>query len=137
MAQFCIESVAPDFKMPRTHADETWQTWAEPYIVESKRLVTVRRNVARFERLESLNVTAVVRKDGIRIDLADFELDVHWREGLSEYATRHEERTRAFVRSIIRQSGRRDLLDREDPAQQDFLEYLETGLLERDFSDVF
>nr|WP_247730994.1 hypothetical protein [Halovivax limisalsi] len=60
MLQFCIESVVPSFEMPPTHADdETWQNWVDPFIVESKRLITVRRNNVRFKHLQELGVDLV------------------------------------------------------------------------------
>lgn len=72
MLQFCIESVDPEFEMPRTHIDDdTWREWANTYIVDSKRLITVRRNNLRFKQLEDLDVDLVERKDGIQIRLAE------------------------------------------------------------------
>ena len=118
MVQFCIESVDPAFEMERTHADgETWREWVDPYIVDSKRIVTVRRNDVRFRRLDSLGVDAVERKDGIRIQSSEFELDMHWRETLSEYASLHEPHCTEFARELLERAdggiysitrGRRD-----------------------------
>jgi len=69
MLQFCIESVAPDFEMPRTHVDDdTWREWVDPYIVDSKRIITVRRNNLRFKRLEELDIDLVERKMGSKSD---------------------------------------------------------------------
>lgn len=75
MLQFCIDSVDPSFEMPSTHVDDhTWKERVDPYIVESKRLITVRRNNVRFEHLKELGVNLVERKGGIRIQLADCDL---------------------------------------------------------------
>jgi prophage maintenance system killer protein len=42
MLQFCLETADPSFEMPSTHVDdEIWNAWVDPYIVESKRLITV------------------------------------------------------------------------------------------------
>lgn len=91
MLQFCIESVDPGFEMPRTHVDDdTWREWVDPYIVDSKRIITVRRNNLRFKQLEELGVDLVERKDGIKLRLADYELDMHWRDAFSEYAGKRE-----------------------------------------------
>lgn len=63
MLQFCIESVAPDFEMPRTHIDDSaWREWVDPYIVTSKQLITVRRNNVRFRRLAELGVDGLSEK---------------------------------------------------------------------------
>lgn len=138
MLQLCIESVDPAFEMPQTHLDDdTWREWVDPYIVESKRLITVRRNNVRFERLASAGVDIVERKDGIQIVLADFELDLPIHEAQTEYAERHESHCTEFARTLLEESDRTDLLDREGPKKADFIEYLESGLVERDFRELF
>lgn len=138
MLQFCIESVEPDFEMPRTHIDDdAWREWVDPYIVESKRLITVRRNNIRFKHLEELAVDGVERKDGIQIQLAEFDLDMHWQEALSEYAGRHETHCTGFAHEVLERTGRQDLRSQSGPAKQEFMEYLETGLVERDFRNLF
>jgi len=138
MLQFCIESVNPNFEMPRTHHDdETWQEWVDPYIIESKRLITVRRNNIRFKQLEELGIDLVERKDGIQIQLAEFELDMHWRDALSVYATRHEDHCTKFACAVLERAERADLLDTGGPTKQKFINYLESGLVERDFRELF
>ncbi|RLM91166.1 hypothetical protein [Haloarcula sp. Atlit-7R] len=138
MLQFCIESVDPDFEMPRTHVDDdTWRGWVDPYIVDSKRLITVRRNNLRFKQLEKLDVDIVERKDGIQIRLSEFELDMHWRDALSEYAGQHEAHCTAFAQAVLKRAERDDLLDDQGPTKQDFITYLEDGLVERDFREMF
>jgi len=138
MLQFCIESVVPDFEMPRTHVDDhMWREWVDPYIIESKRLITVRRNNIRFKQLEELGVDLVERKDGIQIRLAEFDLDMHWREALSEYADRHETHCTEFAQVILERSEREDLLNQQGPTKQEFIAYLETGLVDRDFREMF
>jgi len=138
MLQFCIESVDPDFEMPRTHVDDdTWREWVDPYIVDSKRLITVRRNNLRFKQLEKLDVDFVERKDGIQIRLSEFELDMQWRDALSEYAGQHEAHCTAFAQAVLKRAERDDLLDDQGPTKQDFITYLEDGLVERDFREMF
>ncbi|RXK47015.1 hypothetical protein [Halorientalis pallida] len=138
MLQFCIESVDPEFQMPRTHVDDdTWREWVDSYIVDSKRLITVRRNNLRFKQLEELDVDLVERKDGIQIRLAEFELDMHWREALSEYAGQHESHCRDFAQAVLERAERDDLLDRQGPTKQEFVTFLENGLVERDFRELF
>lgn len=138
MLQFCIESVEPDFEMPRTHVDDdAWRGWVDPYIVESKRLITVRLNNIRFKHLEEFAVDVVERKDGIQIQLAEFDLDMHWREALSEYAGRHETHCTEFAHDVLERADRQDLRSQSGPAKREFTEYLETGLVERDFRSLF
>lgn len=138
MLQFCIESVNSDFEMPRTHVDDdTWRDWVDPYIVDSKRLLTVRRNNVRFQRLAEQDVDLVERKDGIRIRLSEYELDMHWREALSIYASLHEEHCTEFARASIERADQVDLIDEQGPTKQEFIDYLESGLIERDFREMF
>lgn len=138
MLQFCIESVNPDFEMPRTHLDdETWQEWVDPYIIDSKRLITVRRNNVRFKQLQELGVDLVERKDGIQIQLNKFELDMHWHDALSTYATRHEDHCTEFARAVLERAERDDLIETAGPTKQEFIDYLESGLVEQDFRELF
>jgi hypothetical protein len=138
MLQFCIECVDSDFAMPRTHLDdETWQEWVDPYIVDSKRFITVRRNNVRFKHLEELGVGLVERKDGIQIRLAEFDLDMHWRDALTAYAKRHEGHCTEFARAVLERAAKEELIGQSGPSKQGFIEYLETGLVERDFRDLF
>jgi hypothetical protein len=137
MLQFCIESVDSDFAMPRTHLDdETWQEWVDPYIVDSKRLITVRRNNVRFQHLAELGVDLVERKDGIQIRLAEFDLDMHWRDALAEYAEQHEEHCTEFARAVLERAETEELIDQSGPSKQGFVEYLETGLVDRDLREL-
>ncbi|WP_440008527.1 hypothetical protein [Halomicrococcus sp. SG-WS-1] len=137
MLQFCIESVAPDFEMPRTHVDDhTWRDWVDPYIVDSKRLITVRRNNVRFKQLRELDVDIVERKDGIQIALAEFELDMHWRDALSTYVIRHEQHCIDFAQAVLSRTDQADFTEQPGPSKAAFVEYLETGLVERDFSEL-
>lgn len=138
MLQFCIESVDSSFGMPSTHVDDdTWREWVDPYIIESKRLITVRRNNLRFRRLAALDVDLVELKNGIQIPLDDFELDMSWQDAHSIYATRHETHCIGFARAVMDQAGRRDLIQRSGPTKSAFIAYLETGLVERDFRELF
>lgn len=138
MLQFCVESVDPAFEMPKTHVDdEAWQAWVDPYIVDSKRLITVRRNNIRFKRLQELGVDLVERKDGIQIRLAAFDLDMHVHEALSTYAQRHETHCIEFARSLLTEAERDDLQSCSGPTHQEFVDYLESGLVDRDLRELF
>jgi len=138
MLQFCIETVATDFDMPQTHIDDfSWREWVNPYIVDSKRIITVRRNNLRFKRLQEFGVDLVERKDGIQIRLAEFELDMHWRDALTTYAGRHEKHCTDFAQNVLEQADGTELIDQKGPTKKEFIEYLETGLVERDFRELF
>ena len=79
----------------------------------------------------------VERKGGIRIRLADYDLDMSPNEALSRYAVRHEELCTDFVRAVLDQSERPDLKEKAGPTKNRFVEYLESGVVERDFEELF
>lgn len=138
MLQFCMESAVSGFEMPHTHIDDyTWRDWVDPYIVTSKQLITVRRNNVRFQHLEELGVNIVERKDGIQISLSDFDLDMHWRTAQSQYAEIHEKHCTAFAKAVLARTEQENLGRRSGPTKTEFIDYLETGLVERDFNDLF
>jgi hypothetical protein len=62
---------------------------------------------------------------------------MHWRDALSECAERHEVHCTEFAEAIATQAGRDDLIQQNGPSKAVFVEYLETGLVTRSFSDLF
>lgn len=138
MLQFCIEAVDATFEMPRTHIDdENWQEWANGYIADSKRLLTVRRNHLRFHHLERLGVDAVLRKGGIEIRLHDYDLDLSPSEAKTRYAKEHEMLCREFATAVLGESSNAELANSVGPTRAEFEKYLRIGVLEHDFDDLF
>lgn len=62
---------------------------------------------------------------------------MHWQEALSMYARRHEEHCTSFARSVLEQTDQPELVERSGPTKREFVDYLETGLVERDFRELF
>jgi hypothetical protein len=62
---------------------------------------------------------------------------MHWGDALAEYAEQHEEHCTEFTRAVLERAGKEELIDQSGPSKQGFIEYLETGLVERDFRDLF
>jgi hypothetical protein len=62
---------------------------------------------------------------------------MHWREALSKYAGQHESHCTDFGQAVLERAERDDLLDRQGPTKQEFITYLEDGLVERDFREMF
>lgn len=138
MLQFCIESIDASFRMPQTHIDdEYWQAWANEYIRESKRLITVRRNHLRFHDLARLDIDIVKRKGGIEIPLSEYTLDISIRKARRRYAEQHEIHCRQFATEILAKADREDLVTERGPSRSEFREYLEIGVLEHDFGAIF
>lgn len=138
MLQFCIESAEPSLEMPSTHVDDdTWKEWVDPHIAESKRLITVRRNNIRFKRLEDLGIDLAERKGGIQIRFEDYDLDMHWSEALEKYARSHEQHCIEFAEEILEQAGQPELTECAGPTKSEFVTFLDTGVVERDFRELF
>lgn len=138
MTQFCIECVDGTFEMPRTHVDdEHWEAWVNPYISESKRLLTVWRNHHRFQHLARLGVETVLRKGGIEIELAAYKLDLPTAEAKRRFAKQHELHCREFVTAVLAKSGREELASVGGPTRGEFEDYLRAGVHAHDFEDLF
>lgn len=138
MLQFCIESVDGAFEMPRTHLDDdAWKPWANEYIADSKRLLTIRRNNLRFKHLANVGVDQVRRKDGICIELSSYNLDMHPSDAKARYAEYHERHCVSFAKDVLRRAGKEQLVTEAGPGLDEFVAFLETGLQKRDFTNVF
>lgn len=72
-------------------AELDWKNWVNEYVRQSKRLLTVGRNAARFFYLESFGCDRVERKGGIEIVLAEYELFADVEQSLDHYARRHRQ----------------------------------------------
>ncbi len=62
---------------------------------------------------------------------------MHWRDALSTYATRHEDHCTEFACAVLERTERGDLLKEAGPTKPEFIDYLESGLVERDFRELF
>ena len=62
---------------------------------------------------------------------------MHWREALSEYAGQHESHCTDFAQVVLQRVERDGLFDRQGPTKQEIITYLEDGLVERDFREMF
>jgi prophage maintenance system killer protein len=85
LIQFYHRRIDSNFSMPETKVEidpdtYDWQKWVSTYINESKRLLTVRRKNLLLMYAGEFGVTSVERKHGVRIELADYELDMHSHE---------------------------------------------------------
>lgn len=111
----------PSFELPSMATDDyEWQTWVDEYIVDSKRLLTVRRNVGLFSYLSEHGCDTIRRKGAIDIPLIEYDLDMYQHEALTEYANRHEQRTTAFVETILTKMNREDLLGQSSAEKETF-----------------
>lgn len=70
-----LRAYVPEFSMPDTGEAGEWYSWAESFIHDSKRLLTVRRKTPLLRHVRRLGFDGVVRKGGVEIDCSQYELD--------------------------------------------------------------
>ncbi|SFR97210.1 hypothetical protein SAMN05216559_1810 [Halomicrobium zhouii] len=126
MAQAYLEAAGANFEMPSTTTEEyEWRAWVRPYILESKRILTVRRHNLYFNTLAELGCEVVRRKHDIDIPLTEYDLDMHHHEAWTVYAQMHEEHCIGLVEDIAARGGSSELIDRAALSEQDFVEFLQ------------
>ena len=126
-AEWYLESADSSFSLPQL-ATETydWQEWVDPYIVESTRLLTVRRNTTPFRLLDEWGCEIVLRKGGIEIELSEYDLELPQSEALSTYAAHHTDLCTEFMIESVTRAGASHLRFENGLGKQGFLEHLET-----------
>ena len=127
MAEWYIESADPTFSFPElATTDHDWQSWVDPYIVESKRLLTVRRNVRSFRLLQGWGCETILRKGGIEITLSEYELDMDQSAAYAHYGERHTELCVEFMSESVERTGHEHLRSERGRDFAGFVDYLET-----------
>ncbi|MFH5800429.1 hypothetical protein [Haladaptatus sp. CMAA 1911] len=127
IAETYLEAAGAEIELPNTHTpDYEWQQWVNPYIEQSKIILTVRRHNLYFRTLEEHGCEIVRRKGGIDIPLAEYELDMPYYEAWEIYAEHHEEVCINFVEELIAQSGDSTLQEQPALAKDEFIEFLNT-----------
>lgn len=100
--------------------DYEWQSWVDNFIIDSKRLLTVRRNVGRFRYLRNHGCNTIRRKGGIDISLDEYDLDVYPSNALEKYATQHEQLIETFARTVLKRTDRESLVSAPGIGMSDF-----------------
>lgn len=127
MAEWYIESADPTFSFPElATADYDWQSWVDPYIVESKRLLTVRRNVRPFRLLQGWGCETIFRKGGIEITLSEYDLDMDQSAAWAYYGDRHTVLCTEFMTESVERTGHEHLLSERGRDFAGFVDYLDT-----------
>lgn len=125
MLETYLKSVDSAFGLPSMITDDyDWQMWVDEYIVNSKRLLTVRRNVGPFRYLQSYGCETIQRKGGIEIQVSGYDLDMSRNEALTNYAKNHEHRTTKFVETVLQKMDRSDLIEKASVEKGPFAESL-------------
>ncbi|WP_178917827.1 hypothetical protein [Natronomonas gomsonensis] len=126
MLSLYYQAISPQFDMPATATEEyDWEGWVNDYIEESKEIITVRRNTIRFHYLNEYGCNVVERKDGLRIHLNEYDLDMHPRKALEHYAEYHTKRSVAFAETVLKQAGTKELRNGAPLDKVEFAERLQ------------
>lgn len=99
-------------------ADDLANSAVDAYIMDSKRLLTVRRNATKFRILNECGFETIERKGGIQIPLGRFDLSVS--DPYAHFAAEHERRSIQFTETLLDDSWR----SVEDPGLRTFLSRL-------------
>ncbi|MCO8245359.1 hypothetical protein [Haladaptatus sp. AB643] len=127
LIQFYLRRLNADFTIPETSVEidpETydWRQWVNEYINESKRLLTVRRKNVLFKHLYSFGARTLERKHDVKIELAEYELDMYPSEAKMVYAEKHEELWIQFVEQAVERAGYSELKEAQALSKADFAE---------------
>ncbi|MFC6719073.1 hypothetical protein ACFQGT_20735 [Natrialbaceae archaeon GCM10025810] len=126
MAQWYLEGIETGFSFPDFVTEEyDWKTWVNEYITESKRLLTVRRNTTAFSLLAEGGSDTVVRKNGIDIVLAEYDLDFPRSEAYNQYGNVHTELCTNFLNESVTRAGHDELITTEGIGKAEFVSFLE------------
>lgn len=118
-------SSRPSFILPSLATEDyEWQSWVDSYIVESKRLLTVRRNVGPFRYLFQHGCDVIRRKGGIEVPLEEYDLDMYPSEALEKYASQHEQLIETFAETVLKRTDRQKLVSETGIGKSEFADYI-------------
>ncbi len=120
--QTYLETLKPGIGVPQTNVGDEWSDWTNEFIVDSKKLLTVRRNAGGFQHLAERGATILERKGGVEIHLDEYEIttDNPWKH----FRRKHEERSVEFVVKYVRRAGGDELLEEIDDGKRAFADRL-------------
>lgn len=117
-----LSSFDTGFSMPQTGEEGEWYDWVEDFILNSKRLLTLRRRHNLFRYADEFGYDKVRRKEDIVIDLDSINFD---RDDLFDYyGELHYKHTREFVERLLTITNSDSLRDRIDDGKSVFVNRL-------------
>ncbi len=126
MAQWYLESIETGFSFPNFATESyDWKTWVNEYITKSKRLLTVRRNTTAFSLLAEWGCDTVIRKNGIEIVIAEYDLNCTRSEAYAHYGDVHTELCTDFLIESVTRAGHDELIGTEGIGKAEFVSFLE------------
>lgn len=120
--QSYLETLEPGIGVPDTNVGVEWTDWTNEFIVDSKKIPTVRRNAGGFRYLEERGATILERKGGVEIHLQNY--DIATADPWKHFRRKHEERSTEFVTKYVERCGARWLLEEVDDGKRAFADRL-------------
>lgn len=117
-----LESHQESVSVPDTGGEGEWYDWAEPYVHESKRLLTVRRKAHVLGYAREFGVDVARRRNGVDIDLHEYPLDVT--DPFGHFSAEHESTSIDFVRTALDVADALELETRTDRGWENFVSEL-------------
>lgn len=117
-----LTSYDEDFTMPDTGEEGQWYQWVREFIYDSKRCLTLRNQLPLLKWAQQYGYEHAERKEGIRIDLMQIDLDRD--DYRSHYTQRHLDRSREFVKTVLEETDTTHLLDEGDDGKRAFVDRL-------------
>lgn len=127
IAQVYLQQIDTSFSMPETVTDDYgWKDWVNEYIMKSKTLLTVRKHNDLLSHAQEFGVTELERKEGIIIDLTEYELGLN-RKAWEKYGERHEDHWVEFMREAVERAGKKELKQKEALSKPQFADRMADG----------
>jgi hypothetical protein len=132
ICQYYLRLHESDFSMPETTAEmnsgsHDWESWINRYIETSKALLTVRRKNVCLKHLRRHGTTTVRRKNGVEIDLRDYELDMYPSEAQVHYARKYRELWIVIVAEAVERAGSSELTEKTGLSKSETAERIRRG----------
>lgn len=120
--QTYLETLRSGIGVPETNVGDEWSDWTNEFIVDSKKLLTVRRNASGFRQLAERGATVLERKGGVEIHLGNYEIST--KDPWSHFRQKHENRSCDFVIGYIKRAEADELLKQTDDGKRAFADRL-------------
>lgn len=114
-----LSTIHDDFSFPDTLSENPQlHDWTNTFIIDSKRILTTRRNAGLFQWLANHNIDTVSRKNGILISLNNYDLE---NPDIQDRLTmQHEQLCIDYISDIVVESQTENVSEVTDPGKSVF-----------------
>ncbi|WP_135662632.1 hypothetical protein [Halorhabdus rudnickae] len=123
--QVYLRTYAPEFEIPETGMPGEWYEWAEEFVRESKRLLTLSRKILVFRYLDQWGCDGVIRKNDSKLRFKNYDLAVE--EPLTYFRRQHKELSMEFIYETLERTEQNSLIGKEDLGRSVFIERLKSN----------